>query len=276
MAKKKTITNDKYALYEASVQDVVSDADIIREVYKKIYPLKTPHILREDFCGTFSLCCEWVKKGTQYKSIGIDLSSETIEYGKKNHLSKLSKDEQKRVSIYQKNVKSKTKKADIIVANNFSYFIFLTRKELCAYFKHCLSSLTDDGLLQMDIFGGPEAEEVLEEKTTITDNKIKTFKYIWELADFNPITRKGNFYIHFQFPKAKRISKAFHYYWRMWTIPEIRELLYEAGFTETYIFWEEDDEDGDGTGEFYLTEKEENDPTWLAYIVAGKKKKRKA
>ena len=41
--------------------------------------------IREDFCGTFSLCCEWVKAHHENRACGIDLDLEPIEYGKKNY-----------------------------------------------------------------------------------------------------------------------------------------------------------------------------------------------
>ena len=55
---------------------------------------------------------------------------------------------------------------------------------------------------------------------------------------------------------------------RLWTAPEIRELLIEAGFRNPTVYWEGEDEDGEGNGEFTPEEKGEADLAWIAYVVA--------
>jgi hypothetical protein len=47
----------------------------------------------------------------------------------------------------------------------------------------------------------------------------------------------------------------------------VRELLLEAGFSDAKVFWETMDDDGEGTGEFHETREEENQDSWLCYIV---------
>ena len=272
VAKKKYITKDRHALYEASVQSVEHDADILTGLYKKSYG-KTPHILREDFCGTHILCCEWVKRNPKNRAIGIDLCKKTLDYGKEKHQSKLSPEQQKRIQILCKDVNSTTEKADIIAACNFSYLTFQTRKKMLRYFKHCYKSLKKDGALMIDLFGGTEADEVMEEETKISHDSIKDFTYIWDLDYFNPITRRAIFYIHFRYPNKKpEIRKAFTYDWRMWSIPELKELMLEAGFKDMCVFWEGADSDGEGDGKFYRTLEEENELTWIAYLVGSKQK----
>jgi len=66
------------------------------------------------------------------------------------------------------------------------------------------------------------------------------------------------------------MKKAFTYEWRLWTAPEILEVLAEAGFTKSKIYWEGSDEDGDGNGVFTPEDKGEADLAWIAYIVAEK------
>ena len=77
-------------------------------------------------------------------------------------------------------------------------------------------------------------------------------------------------HIHFKFPDGSRIKKAFTYEWRLWTAPEIRELLLEAGFRNPTVYWEGEDEDGEGNGEFSPEARGEADLAWIAYIVAEK------
>ena len=66
------------------------------------------------------------------------------------------------------------------------------------------------------------------------------------------------------------MEKAFTYEWRLWTLPEIRELLEEAGFGRVTVYWEGTDEDGEGNGEFEPTTRGDADAGWIAYLVAEK------
>jgi hypothetical protein len=47
-------------------------------------------------------------------------------------------------------------------------------------------------------------------------------------------------------------------------------LLAEAGFSKSTVYWEGDDDDGGGNGEFSPEAKGEADLAWIAYIVAEK------
>ncbi|MGH9640770.1 MAG: class I SAM-dependent methyltransferase, partial [Bryobacteraceae bacterium] len=61
----------------------------------------------------------------------------------------------------------------------------------------------------------------------------------------------------------------FSYEWRLWTLPEIREVLAEAGFSRTTVLWQGTDEKtGEGAGEFVPAQRGEADPAWIAYIQA--------
>ena len=48
------------------------------------------------------------------------------------------------------------------------------------------------------------------------------------------------------------------------------ELLLEAGFRKATVYWEGEDEDGEGNGEFTPDEKGAADLAWIAYIIAEK------
>lgn len=128
-------------------------------------------------------------------------------------------------------------------------------------------------MLIMDMFGGTECQDELEEETEIDEVDAT---YIWEHDSFNPITNEILCHIHFEFPDGSRMDKAFTYDWRLWSLPELKEILEEAGFSKVRIYWEEfveseDDEDElEGTGEFHETTSEENQESWQAYIVAEK------
>ena len=71
-------------------------------------------------------------------------------------------------------------------------------------------------------------------------------------------------------PDGKCLNEAFVYDWRIWQIREVREVLTEAGFEKNFVLWEKDDDQKEGSGEFYLAETAENAKSWVAYIVGIK------
>ncbi len=261
MAKKLT-TNEKYVLYEGSVQNPGADIAFINREYKKIYG-KKPLVLREDFCGTGSMACAWVAQSKDHKAHGIDLDMEPISYGVENHLFKLKEEEQTRMEYILGNVMSSYNfKADVIVAFNFSYYLFKKRSDLVKYFSQVRKHLKKDGAFFIDLFGGTEARQPLEESV-----KHKTHTYYWDCDSYNPLTAECQYYIHFKKDQVK-YEKVFQYDWRMWDARELQDVLEDAGFKQTHIYWEGVDKDGLGNGVFSRTTKAENCESWVTYICA--------
>jgi len=210
-------------LYEDAVQAVDAEVEFLEETFRELRG-RDAVSFREDFCGTASAACEWVRTGRGRFAIGVDNDAPTLEWGRQHRVARLPEQDRARVRLLEDDVRTVvTDPVDIIGAFNFSYFTFEQRDELRAYFAHCRDALVDDGILFLDAFGGPEAIEVQKEKT-----KFDYFTYIWDQADFNPVTSHMRCHIHFKFPDGSRIKNAFTYEWRMWTLPEIRELLLGA------------------------------------------------
>jgi SAM-dependent methyltransferase len=256
-------TADKFALYEESVQCPEADCDFFDRVYRKTYG-RRPSVLREDFCGTAYLSCTWVRRRSENRAVAIDLHAPTLRYAREHHLRDLG-ERRDRVRLVRANVLDvQSPKAHVIAAMNFSYLVFKTRTELRAYFETARRSLARKGLFILDLYGGPEAAIRQEEETDYGD-----FVYVWDQDKFNPVTHEVVNYIHFRFPRGGgSLRRAFTYKWRLWTIPEIRELLQEAGFREVTVYWEGTDEDGDGNGVFRPTKTGDDSACWVAYITA--------
>ena len=53
---------DIHDLYEKSVQAVDLEVEFLRDTYRALRG-RDPSSLREDFCGTASLTCEWARSG---------------------------------------------------------------------------------------------------------------------------------------------------------------------------------------------------------------------
>ncbi len=258
-------TADKYKLYIEAVQCVEADIDFVYATYKKIVG-KKPKTLKEDFSGSFAAAVEFVSRSKKNKAIAVDLDKDVLEWGKKHHLPEIAGSED-RLTVLNENVLNvNTPKVDVVLAMNFSYFLFVKRQDLKAYFKNAYKSLKKDGLFFLDAYGGTESIDVCEE-----EKECDGFTYIWNQYEFNPITSRALNYIHFKFPDGTMLERAFEYEWRLWTLAEIQDLLYEVGFKNVGVYWEGWDEDENaGDGNFTLTEDAENCQGWVSYVVAGK------
>ena len=259
--------SDRYDLYLRSVQAPEHEVPFFDRVYKREFR-RPPKVLREDFCGTFAVCCEWVKAGKDRIAIAVDLDTEPLTWGTRHNLVKLTPHQQKRVELLQDDVRHVNgRKADVLAAQNFSFWIFKTRNELLNYFRNARRNMARRGVFVLDMMGGPESME--EDREDVTNHG--GFDYVWDQNRFDPITHDCRFYIHFRFKDGSELRRAFVYEWRFWTLPEVRELLLEAGFGRVDVYWEgTDPKTGEGNDVFRVRQRAPGEPAWIAYVAAIK------
>ncbi len=262
MAKLTARTSNKHWLYQQSVQNPAEEARFINRVFKKEYG-RYPTFLREDFCGTAYLCTYWVASRRTNTALGIDLHGPTLAWGRRHNLQPLGAAAE-RVTLLQDDVRKVTKpRADVISAQNFSWWTFKTRRELTGYLRNAYHCLRVEGMLLLDLYGGPEAQI-----TQLEEREQDGFTYVWDQDSFNPITHQIRCLIHFKFPDGSEKKRAFRYDWRLWSLPETRDLLQEIGFRKTIVYWEGCDAEGEPSGVFRPSELGDLAPAWVAYIVA--------
>lgn len=256
---------DKHELYERAVQNPAAEVHFMSRVYKA-YRGEAARVLREDFCGTGAVSCEWVRSVGDRTAYGIDLDASTLAWGFEHHVMPLG-DAGRRVRLIEGDVRDRYPfKADVVVALNFSYFVFKERAEMLAYVKGVHRSLASRGIFVLDLFGGPEAQIVQEESTRYGD-----FTYVWDQADYNPVTGEILCYIHFKLRGGRVMRRAFTYDWRLWSMPEMGDILREAGFSRVDAYWEGTDRaTGEGNGVFRRTRRGDDSRSWVAYLVGVK------
>ncbi len=255
-------TADKHVLYQKSVQAPEVELAFFDRVFRKVRGRK-PLRLREDFCGTALLCARWVESHPERVATGIDIDKKVLRWGARHNVEPLG-DAAERVTLLEQNVLVPAPgRHDVVCAFNFSYWIFRTREQMRDYFRVVKRALGPDGLFFLDAYGGWESQEPMEERRRVKGG----FYYIWDQARFDPINHVAKNYIHFEFQDGTRLDKAFAYEWRFWSLPELRELLAEAGFGKVEVHWDcSDDEDVES---YRPRLRAENQPGWLAYIVAS-------
>jgi hypothetical protein len=256
---------DVHDLYEEAVQSVDSEVEFMHDAFLQLRG-REAQSFREDFCGTASACCEWVRKTPHGFAVGVDKDPAVLDWGRKNRVARLAEKDRARIKLLEGDVRRvESDTVDVIGAFNFSYYTFETRNELRDYFVAARSALAADGILFLDAFGGPESISVQKERT-----KCDGFTYVWDQASYAPVTNHITCHIHFHFPDGSKLNRAFTYEWRMWSLPEIRELLVEAGFVRVRVYWEGTDEDGEGNDEFTESATGDPDAAWVSYVVAEK------
>lgn len=60
---------DIHELYELSVQNVENEVEFLQTTFKQLTG-RTAYLFREDFCGTASASCEWVRQGKEFQACG--------------------------------------------------------------------------------------------------------------------------------------------------------------------------------------------------------------
>lgn len=266
---------DLHYLYEASVQGVGTDLDFAVRMFRNKRGRK-PLALREDFCGTAALACEWVRRSPGHRAWGVDIDRATLDWGLRHNAAHLGPDAGRLDLLCADVMNAETPPADLVMALNFSWCIFKTRDRLRDYFAKVREALRRDGLFILDLYGGTEAVDTkLEPRdvaafTAADGTRVPAFEYIWDQAEYNVIDHHVVNHIHFKLPGIGKIEKAFTYDWRLWTLPEAAELLSEAGFAASEVYLHGWTRRGESDEIYRRRTRYENSLGWVAYIVGIK------
>jgi cyclopropane fatty-acyl-phospholipid synthase-like methyltransferase len=259
-------TADKYELYQKAVQAPELDIAFLRRVFRNTRGREALHF-REDFCGTALLSATWLEAGKPGATAeGFDLDPEPIAWGLAHHFHDLGP-KAAGFTAHLRDVREPgTRAYDVRVAQNFSHFTLTTRREMLEYFEKARESLARDGIFVIDLYGGSDATEEMDDTT-----KFRGFTYVWEQAHFSPGTGEYVNYITFRFPDGTALERVFAYHWRMWYLTELVDLLEEAGFAKVERYFEGWNARGTaGDGIFRKGLRGENCASWIAYLVAVK------
>ncbi|HTL13013.1 MAG TPA: class I SAM-dependent methyltransferase [Bdellovibrionota bacterium] len=256
-----------YPLYERAVQTPEVHADFFAQVHRELADGREARSLREDFSGTFLVSCAWVKGTGDRTALAVDLDPECLKYGKNHHLRKLKPAERRRVRTLLADVATVTAPVDVAAACNFSFFCLTEWDHLVRYFECAKRSLKKGGMLVLEVGGGPGMTQKITETRRLRLADGTRFTYYWDQKSFDPVSHLGRFAIHFKTADGEMHRDVFAYRWRLWSIPELRAALKQAGFASSHIYWEERTEDNKLTGEYVLSSRGENDHSWVSYVV---------
>lgn len=270
-------TADKYELYQNAVQSPQGDVPFLERMFERERGRKALR-LREDFCGTAYLSAHWIARSPLHTAEGYDIDPEPVAWGLEHNFApartkgaarsgakRFEPPPAERFEFHLKDVRAPSPRpVDLRVAFNFSYWIFKTRSELVNYFEAARASLVSDGVFCLDLYGGWEATQELVET-----RRCGGFTYVWDQRKYHPGTGEYRTQIRFRFPDKTEL-KAFDYDWRYWTLCELRDALFDAGFRDVGTYFEGTTDEGEGDGVFRRGLRGENCEAWLCYLVALK------
>jgi hypothetical protein len=218
---------DRHDLYEICVQSPRDLAPMLRAIHGA-----SPRTLGEDFAGTAALSYLWVESDSDARAIAVDLEASALMRRRQHpRVARLVGDARAAGAEHP---------CDILFVGNFSIGYLHTRGELVGYLRHARSRLSARGVFVCDTYGGESAFLVGD---VTRDHRLpdgRRVRYTWEQREANPLTGMVTDVLHFQVDRGGdielRLPDAFVYRWRLWSVPELRDAMAEAGFAATEIY----------------------------------------
>ncbi|GAB4188355.1 MAG: hypothetical protein Kow00105_02960 [Phycisphaeraceae bacterium] len=258
----------KLALYRRAVQHPDAEAHFLKRVFRH-YRGEDAFLCREDFAGTTAVATSWVAMHPDHQAMAIEKHGPTARWAER-HTTHLLGERASDLHIVQADVLELTSpRVDVTCALNFSTFIYHDRASLKHYLRSARKGLKRDGVLVIDAYGGPGAMRVGTQTRRVPESdEGPGFMYHWEQRTFDPVTHLTECRIHFTVPGRGRIDSAFIYRWRLWTLPELIELMLEAGFSRAQAWCDTYRQtEGISDGRYRPVSKMPAREDWVAYVV---------
>jgi len=222
-------TRDRYDLYEAAAQSPKAQARFLRAVHPA--PLPTPLTLGEDFSGTGAVSRAWLDFHPEFRAVCVDSDAEPLA-----RLRERAAGRENRLAVRQRDVREADDPADVIATLNFSICEFHDRRDLVAYLAQVRARLERaehaPGVFVADLYGGERAFVRGESDVELREG----VRYVWEQREADPLTGRVVNAMHFHIEDGSVLRDAFVYDWRLWSAPELRDAMAEAGFARTEVY----------------------------------------
>ncbi|MFG0327997.1 MAG: methyltransferase domain-containing protein [Phycisphaerales bacterium JB037] len=230
---------DRFDCYEACVQSPGALVPFLLGLHGG-----QPTRLGEDFCGSAALSAAWVASADARTAIGIDLDAPTIDHARARAARRLTSDQLARLDLRVGDVRTAPDDPrDLIFVGNFSIGEIHTRPELLGYLRSVRARLAPGGVFISDTYGGESAFVAghVHRHHSARDPELGSvrIRYTWEQRSANPLTARVVNALHFRVERGGEIldelPDAFVYDWRLWSVPELDDLLREAGFASVEV-----------------------------------------
>ena len=249
------IMRHKLDLYRSAVQHPLAEVDFLQRVYR-YHNGCWPTRLREDFAGTCAVAIAWVAMDENHRALAVERHGPTARWAQRQIHRELGDRSEDLLLILDDVMQVRRPKVDVVAGLNFSVFGYHHRTTLRQYLRQSRRALSQKGMLIIDVFGGPGATQ-----TKTQTRRDHGLTYQWEQYSFDPITHRIDCRMHFKLRGEGLRHNVFRYDWRLWSLPEICELMLEAGFTATEVW------SADAPGQFAPLQQMAARHEWVAYVV---------
>ncbi len=291
---------DRHALYELCVQSVEHLAPLIRAIHGG-----DPKVLGEDFAGTAALSHRWVELSPEARAIAVDLDEEALAYhGAHERIEKHTADVRTidapcdALFVGNFSIGYLHTRAELVA------YLRHARERLLPPLPRSgegrgegvssdlplptgerggapgSDSSLSSGVFLCDTYGGESAYTLggvhrphpLPRKEGEPGGRI--CRYTWEQQSADPTTGMVTNVIHFRIERAGVIEHelfdAFVYEWRLWSVPELRDAMMEAGFSSTQVYAklaDAIDDEGNAYVEPVTDAEEELEDSFIVLVV---------
>ena len=253
----------RYELYRACVQDPSRMVGFVAATHGG-----EARVLREDFSGPASLSIAWAGLSAAHRAVAVDVDPEPLAFARERLVS-VGAELAGRVELVCADVRAAKHRADCVALLNFAVCELHERAALVGYFAHLRACLRPGGVVVLDIYGGENAWTPGRTSTHARLDDGRRVGYTWRQVDADARTGMVRNAIDFRVGAA-RLEKAFEYYWRLWSIAELRDALIDAGLGAVEVH----DRLGvaqRGDGGLVVRAMDRDDRLegdWVAYVVA--------
>lgn len=270
---------NRFDLYELCVQSPAMQARFLRALTRGLQtaPADDPRhdlVLAEDFAGSASIARAWAALGPGHRAIIIDRDAEPLEHARARaceHLGTAFDQLEFRCRDVLHAAPHNGPEADVLAAFNFAVCELHERADLLLYLRHARRRLRPGGIAAFDLYLGASAF-IPGEAEQVIPGPDGPVRYTWEQRAADPLTGRVLNAIHFDLPNGRRLRDVFVYDWRLWSVPELRDAMAEAGFTSTEVhagYGDAIDEAGDPHPR-PIVDPDELDPDNAVVYVVGR------
>ena len=159
----------------------------------------------------------------------------------------------------------RARRGDIGCALNSAICFMHSREDADRYCRQARGMTAAPGIFVMDLQGGATMEKALTQRTRLPGGSVD---YLWTQDGFDPVSRLISCHIGFRLrgrrgapppPTPPALRRAFSYRWRLWTLPEVCDMLRLAGFASTHIWLRRMREDGEAPSDGEEESDDEDD-----------------
>lgn len=264
-------------LYERCVQQPAVCTRLLQAIHAG-----DPRILAEDFCGSAALARHWVRSVPAGRAIAVDADADVLAQAKAR-AARARPLRPRAIRFLQRDLISPPRSAsplppaDVLFVGNFSIGEFHDRGALVAYLRRARARLRPRrGVFVCDTYGGETAFTLGSLRRVHQDPRDPALRvhYTWQQRHADPLTARVENALHFRVERAGEIVQdlpdAFIYRWRLWSVPELRDALLEAGFRDVAVYNQTPDAEDDRGRPFIqpLDDPRDLDPSFVVCVAA--------